>query len=99
MALLAVLGLVRRSSLSGRVLALRALLAALRLTLSRALLLLPCGLPGRFSLPSLLAPLSLTLGALVLRALGLSAVALSGLLVLRAWSPGLTVSATRHALG
>jgi hypothetical protein len=35
----------------------------------------------------------------VLRGLGLSAVALSGLLVLRAWSPGLTVSATRHALG
>lgn len=99
MALLAVLGLVRRRPLAGCVLALRALLAALRLTLSRALLLLTRGLPGRFSLPSLIAPLSLTLGALVLRGLGLSAVALNGLLVLRAWSPGLTVSATRHALG
>jgi hypothetical protein len=75
------------------------LLAALRLTLSRALLPLTRGLPGRFTLPSLLAPLSLTLGALVLRALGLSAVALSGLLVLRAGSPGLAVSTTRHALG
>ena len=99
MALLAVLGLVRRSPLARSVLALRALLAALRLTLSRALLPLTRGLPGRFSLPSLLAPLSLTLGALVLRALGLSAVALSGLLVLRSCSPGLTVSVTRHALG
>jgi hypothetical protein len=86
--LLAVLGLVRRSPLARRMLPLCTLLAALRL-----------GLPGRFTLPSLLAPLSLTLGALVLRALGLSAVALSGLLVLRAGSPGLAVSTTRHALG
>jgi hypothetical protein len=99
LALLAVLGLVRRSPLAGCVLALRALLAALRLILSPALLLLTRGLPGRFSLPSLLAPLSLTLGALVLRALGLSAVALGGLLVLRAGAPALTVSATWHALG
>jgi hypothetical protein len=99
LALLAVLGLVRRSPLARCVLPLCALLAALRLTLSGALLPLTRGLPGRFSLPSLLAPLSLTLSALVLRALGLSAVALGGLLVLRACSPGLTVSATRHALG
>ncbi|HEY2402424.1 MAG TPA: hypothetical protein VGI23_18865 [Steroidobacteraceae bacterium] len=99
MALLAVLGLVSRSPLARCVLPLCALLAALRLTLSRALLPLTRGLPGRFTLPSLLAPLSLTLGALVLRALGLSAVALSGLLVLRAGSPALAVSTTRHALG
>ena len=98
MALLAVLGLVRRRPLARCMLALR-VLAALRLTLSRALFLLTRGLPGRFSLPSLLAPLSLTLGALVLRALGLSAVALGGLLVLRASGSALTVSATRHALG
>jgi hypothetical protein len=99
LALLAVLGLVRRSPLARCVLSLCALLAALRLILSPALPPLTRGLPGRFSLPSLLAPLSLTLSALVLRALGLSAVALGGVLVLRACSPGLTVSATRHALG
>jgi hypothetical protein len=99
LALLAMLGLGRRRPLTRCVLALRTLLAALRLILSRALLLLTRGLPGHFSLPTLLAPLSLTLGALVLRALGLSGVALGGLLVLRAWSPGLTVPTTRHALG
>jgi hypothetical protein len=40
------LGLVRRRPLAGCLLALRALLAALRLTLSRALLPLTRGLPG-----------------------------------------------------
>ena len=99
MALLVVLGLVRRSPLAGCVLALRTLLAGLRLTLSRALLPLTRGLPGRFSLPSLLAPLGLTLGALVFCALGLAVAALCRLLVLRAWGPRLAVSATRHALG
>ena len=81
------------------------LLTALRLTLSRALLSLTRGLARRFALATLLAPLGLPLGTLaLLRALGLSAVALSRLLVFRTRAPATLVfrargTATRHALG
>jgi hypothetical protein len=73
-------------------------LALLRLTLFRILLLLTRGLAGGLPLPTLLAPLSLTLRALVLRALDLGAVALRRLLMLRTRGSGLAVSAARHAL-
>jgi len=100
-----VLGLGRRTPLARCVLALRALLAALGLILSRALLSLTRSLAWRFPLATLLGPLGLPLGALVLlRALGLPAVALSRLLVFRAGGPATLVfrargPATRHALG